>query len=341
MKSTWLVGALVFGIFGIGSAAGADDVFKGKQVTVAFSAGAGGSMDHYTRLLSRHLGRHLPGNPTVIVKSVPGAGSAVLATQMTSSAPKDGTFIGHINRALLLAPMLIKPFPFDLLNFPMLGSMNRDTIVLIVSNRSKVQTFEDAKRLPLVLAAEGVDTDGVVFPRLMNRFLGTKFQPVPGYSGDAAMMLAVERGEADGRGGVPWGAVKVSGARQLKDGSLKVILQMTNQRSRELPDVPMLLDHITDVSQRHVLELLFSSQEMGRPFVLPPGVPEERVALLRKAFVDTMNDPVFLEDAKKTGLDTDPMNGRDMQALMKRLYATPPETVELAKRVLREAVESR
>jgi hypothetical protein len=176
---------------------------------------------------------------------------------------------------------------------------------------------------------------------LINDFIGTKFRVVSGYPGDAGMMLAIERAEVEGRGGVPWSAIKASSAQKLADGKIKVILQMALKPNPELPGVPSLLDLVQSDVHKQVLELLFARSEMGRPFVLPPGVPAERVAMLRKAFLDTTKDPEFLAEAKKLGFEIDVVSGEDMQKLMQELYSKPKEVYDEAKRAIKAAVEKR
>ena len=206
----------------------------------------GGANDAYARLLARHMGRHIPGNPTVVAQNVVGAGSLVLANQLFTSARRDGTVFGQLQRTLLLDPLLVnKPFIIKPLEFNWLGSLNRETNVLIVAANTPVKTLDDAKVHEIVMAAEGVETDGVVYPRLVNKFLGTKFRVVPGYDGDANMMLAIDRGEAQGRGGVPWSALKLTSADRLKRGSIRVISQLGMKKHAELAHVPMLLDAVT------------------------------------------------------------------------------------------------
>ena len=207
--------------------AASDDFFKDKQITLMTGSNPGGVNEAYARLLARHLPKHIPGNPTIIVQSVPGAGGAVLANRLAEKSPRDGTAIGQVQRTLLLDPLLLdKTFAFNPIEFNWLGSLNRETNVLIVSGDSKVKSIEDAKKIEAVLAAGGADTEGVIYPMLINEFLGTKFRVVSGYPGDAGMMLAIERSEVEGRGGVPWSAIKASSAQKLADGKIKVILQM-------------------------------------------------------------------------------------------------------------------
>ncbi|MEA2986933.1 MAG: hypothetical protein QOD94_3187 [Alphaproteobacteria bacterium] len=336
-----LLMAIGCAVLGSGPAA-ADDFFKGKQLTLMTGSNPGGVNEAYARLLARHLPKHIPGSPTIIVQSVPGAGGAVLANRLAEKSPRDGTAIGQVQRTLLLDPLLLdKTFAFNPIDFNWLGSLNRETNVLIVSGDSKVKSIEDAKKTEAVLAAGGAETEGVIYPMLINDFLGTKFRVVSGYPGDAGMMLAIERGEVEGRGGVPWSAIKASSAQKLSDGKIKVILQMALKPNPELASVPSLLDLVKNDVHRQVLELLFARSEMGRPYVLPPGVPAERVAMLRKAFMDTTRDPEFLSEAQRHDFEIDVMDGEEMQKLMQQLYGKPKEVYDEAKRAIKAAVEKR
>jgi tripartite-type tricarboxylate transporter receptor subunit TctC len=324
--------------------ASADDFFKGKQITMMTGSNPGGVNEAYARLLGRHMTKHIPGNPTVIFQSVPGAGGAVLANRLAEKAPRDGTVIGQVQRTLLLDPLLLdKEFNFNPIEFNWLGSLNRETNILIVAGDSQVKSLEDAKKFEAVLAAGGADTEGVIYPMLINQFLGTKFKVVSGYQGDAGMMLAIERKEVEGRGGVPWSAIKATSAEKLADGRVKVILQMALTPNPELTkaNVPSLLDLVHNDVHKQILELLFARSEMGRPFVLPPGVPPERVATLRKAFMDTTKDPEFLAEAEKLKFEIDVMSGEEMQKLMQQLYAKPKGVYDEAKRAIKQAVEKR
>jgi tripartite-type tricarboxylate transporter receptor subunit TctC len=318
------------------------DFFRGKQITMQIGSAAGGANDAYARLLARHMGRHIPGNPKVVAQNVVGAGSLVLANQLFATPRRDGTVFGQLQRTLLLDPLLLdKQFIIKPLEFNWLGSLNRETNVFIVAANSPVKTLEDAKTHEIIMAAEGVETDGVVYPRLINKFLGTKFRVVSGYDGDANMMLAIDRGEAQGRGGVPWSALKVTSAERLKAGSIRVIAQLGMRKHAELPAVPMMLDAVTRDLDRKVLETLFARQDMGRPFVLPPGVPAERIETLRAAFAATTRDPEFRKEASKLNFEIDLMDGKEMQTLMTTLYATPKDTIDQIRQVLQEAMGKR
>lgn len=339
MRALALIASAGVALCAMASASPAQDFFKGKTINMMSSSNVGGANDAYTRLLARHMGRLIAGKPSIIVQNLPGAGGITLANQLYLTAPRDGTVIGNLQRTLLLDPLLLdKSFVFKPLEMNWLGSLNRETNLLILAGNSRVKTLDDARNVEAVLAAaQGGETDGVMYPRLMNRFLGTKFKVVTGYSGDAGMMLAIERGEVEGRGGVPWSAIKLSSAEKLKSGQIRILVQLGLAKSAELPDVPMLLDHIKDPIGRQTFEVLFARQDMGRPFVMPQGIPDDRVKMLRTAFVETTRDPEFIKEAEKAKFDLDVMSGEEMQELMKKLYSLPKETVEAVKKVIKEA----
>ena len=323
----------------IAGAANADDFYNGKQVTIIVGSGAGSVNDAYARLLARHLRRHIPGAPNVIIQNLPGASGVTATAQLYNNRPRDGTVIAAIQRTILLEPLLIeRNYPYDIMQLNWLGSLNRESNVLIVSGASKLKSFDDALKMEAILAAAAPDSDGVLYPKLMNAFLGTKFKVVPGYEGDAKMMLSIERGETEGRGGVPLGALKLSSADKLRDGRIKILLQLGLQRNAEIPDVPNLLEKVTNPSQRQLLELLFARQEMGRPVVAPPGLPASRVELLRKSLSDTAKDPAYLEDAARMKFEVDFLAGAEMQQMLANIFALPKPVIEESKRLIAEAL---
>ena len=340
-KTISRVGVLIFSSL-ISGAAFADDFYKGRQVTFMVGSGAGSVNDAYARLLARHLRRHIPGDPNIIVQAVPGASGVTAAAQLYNNRPRDGSVISLVQRTLLLEPLLSdRTHPYDMLQFNWLGSLNRETNVLIVSQESKVKTLEDAKKNEAVLAAAAPDSDGVLYPKLMNMFLGTKFKVVAGYDGDSKMMLSIERGETEGRGGVPLGALKVSSADKLRDGRIKILLQLGLRRDPEISEIPNLLELVSDPTQKQLLELLFARQEMGRPLLAPPGVPAERVALLRNSIKAATSDPEYLADAARMKFEVDYLPGEKAQEMLERLYSMPKPMIEQSKRLIAEALASK
>ena len=337
------VGAALVLWAGVNSAPSvADEFYKGQNLTLMVGSGAGSVNDAYARLLARHLRKHIPGLSNTVVQNVPGASGVTATAQLYNNRPRDGSVIAVVQRTLLLDPLLRdRSYPYDILKLNWLGSLNRESNVLIVSGESKIKTFDDALTTEAILAAAAPDSDGVLYPKLMNLFLGTKFKVVSGYDGDAKMMLSIERGETEGRGGVPLGALKVSSADKLRDGRIRILIQLGLQRNPEIKEIPNLLERITQPAHRQVLEILFARQEMGRPVVAPPGVPEMRMALLHKAMEATARDPEYLADADRMKLEIDFLSGNEMQEMLKRLYALPKSTINESKRLIAEALSSK
>ncbi len=323
------------GMAALVSPAAAQTSFKDKSITMIVGASVGGSNDLYARLLARHMGRHLDGNPGFVVKNMAGAGGAAAASTLYANAPKDGTTIAAVTRVTTLDPLLSsQKFPFDPLKFNWLGSLNKETNLIVVSDKAPVKTFEEVFSKEVIVAAAGATTDGVIYPRLINNLLGAKFKIVSGYAGSEEMILAVERGEVHGRGGVPWTTIKGSHADLLKSGKFIIIVQLALNKDPELPNVPLLMDYVKDDSHRKVFELLFARQEMGRPFLAPPDLPDAVVKQLRAAFNAAAADPQLLAEAAKQKLDIQVVTGEEMQAMLVRLYATPQAIVDIARKEL-------
>jgi tripartite-type tricarboxylate transporter receptor subunit TctC len=307
--------------------------YKDKTISMIVGAAVGGGNDVYARLLARHMGRHLEGNPNIVAHNIPGAGGNAAAATLFTNAPRDGTTIGALTRVTTLDPLLMdQNHPFDPLKFNWLGSLNRETNLLIVSTAAPVKTFDDVFKTEMIVAAAGATTDGVIYPRLINNLLGGKLKIVSGYAGSDEMMLAIERGEVHGRGGVPWSTIKVNHGDLLEQKKIAILVQLALARDPDLPDVPMLMDYVKNDTHRRIFELLFARQDMGRPFVAPPGVPDEIVRALRTAFNESTEDPILLAEAQRLKLDVQLLTGEEMQALLARLYATPPEIVDIVKK---------
>jgi tripartite-type tricarboxylate transporter receptor subunit TctC len=316
-----------------------EDFYKGKSIRMIVGASAGGGNDIYARLLARHMGRHVPGKSGFIVQNMPGAGSLIAANMLYNKAPRDGSVIGALTRVLPLDPLIgdAAKAQFDSLKFNWLGSLNKDTNIIVAWHTAPVKSVDDIFKTEMLVAAAGANTDGVVYPKIINKLMGGKFRIVAGYPGSGDMMLAMERGEVHGRGGVPVGTILGNHSDWLKAGKIKIIVQLALKKDPVLPDVPLLLDMVKDADTRSVFELLFSRQEMGRPYVIPPAVPADRVAALRAAFVATGKDKAFTGEAAKLKLPLDVISGEEVAALIAKAYATPAKTIELTKSLLGDA----
>jgi tripartite-type tricarboxylate transporter receptor subunit TctC len=321
--------------------AAADEVakfYEGKQVRVLIGAEAGGPYDSYGRLLGRHLGRHIPGSPTVIVQNMAGATGVIAANYIYNRAPHDGTVVGSLTNMI----PLIKVFgevdsQFDPARFNWIGNIAREIYTVSVRSASPVQTLDDAKRMKVTMGATAPSAMSSLFPRIFNRVAGTLFQIVSGYAGLAAVEMAIERGEVDGFAGDSWhnGHGQGMSFNWYRDGTLRTIALVGLKRPPEFAGVPLLIDLAQDPETRQLVELFSSPAEVSKPVVMGPDVPAERVAAMRQAFDATMADPAFLADASKLSLAIEPVAGDQLTATVKRLMAVPDAVARRAREAVR------
>lgn len=312
----------------------AEDFYKGRTVRLVVGSGAGGGYDTFSRLLAAHWANNIPGTPTIIVTNMAGAGSLLAANYLANVAERDGTAVGGLNPGLVdtavLFPQKAKHDPRQL-NW--IGSMLRETQVSTAASSSGISKLDDVFKKELIVAASGGASE--IYPKLLNGLLGTKFKIVSGYKGTHEGFLAVERGEAQGVAGITLASVRNTQGALLRDGKIKIIAQFGLQRHADLPDVPLVIDYAKTPEDKAALQLMLARQEFGRPFAAPPGLPAERVALLRSTFDKTMADQAFLEDAKKRQLEIEPIGGERIQELIKAIYETPSATVERVRAILK------
>jgi len=302
-----------------------------KPVELYIGYSVGGGYDVYARLVARHMGRHLPGNPVIVPKNMEGAGSLRLANWLYKAAARDGSVIGTIGRGIAFDPLLGgQGAQFSATQFAWLGSANDEVSVCVAWGRAKVARFEDAFSKELIVGGTGATADTDLFPRVINNVLGTKFRVVTGYPGGNDITLAMQRGEVDGRCGWSWSSIKTNHPHWVKDGTINLLVQLSLDKHADLPQVPLIMDFIKSEEQKAILRLVFARQVMGRPFLAPPGVPAERVAALRKAFMATLQDPQFLAEAEKLKLEITPVSGEAVQDLVAEIYRTPGEVLKKA-----------
>ena len=308
----------------------ASDFWRGKSIDVYVGFSVGGGYDVYARLLSRHMGRHLPGAPSIVVKTMEGAGSVRLANFLHAVAPKDGTAFGTFARGVPLDPLFGNPGPQfrDGTGFTYIGSANSEVSVCGALPSAGVRTFVDLLTKELVIGGFGAGTESEQHPKLLNAVLGTRFRLVRGYPGGNDVTLAMDRGEVQGRCGWSWTTIKGSEQmRQVRDGSLLVLVQNSVDRHPDLPDTPLIMDLAKTEAQKQMLRLVLAPQKMGRPFMAPPGIPADRLKALRDAFAATMTDPAFLEEASRMQLEISPITGREMEAIVEDAYKVPGDLV--------------
>jgi tripartite-type tricarboxylate transporter receptor subunit TctC len=318
-------------------AQGTADFYKGRNLDLMIGYSVGGGYDVYARMIARHLGRHIPAEPTVVPKNMEGAGSLRLANWLYNVAAKDGGVLATIGRGTGFDPLLgHKAAQFDGTKFNWIGSANDEVSVCVAwTARAKVKKFDDLVKTELTVGGTGSAADTDQFPRILNGVLGTRMKIITGYPGGNDVNLAMERGEVDGRCGWSWSSVKSTRASWLADKKITILMQLSLSKHPDLPDVPLVTDLATTEEQRQILRLIFARQVMGRPYLAPPGVPADRVAALRSAFMGTMADREFLAETEKAQLEITPVSGEAVQKLVGEVYQTPPEIAKRAADLLK------
>jgi tripartite-type tricarboxylate transporter receptor subunit TctC len=309
----------------------AADFYKGKQIDLYIGYSTGGGYDVYARLLARHLAKHIPGNPVIVPKNMEGAGSLRLANWLYRVAPKDGTAFGTLGRGIPFDPLMGgKGAQFKATEFGWIGSANDEVSLCVAWGKTGITRFEDLYSREMIVGGTGATADTDLFPKVVNGVFGTKMRVISGYPGGNDITLAMQRGEVQGRCGWSWSSIKATHQDWVKDGTLKLLVQLSLEKHPDLPNVPLIMDLVRTGEQRAVLRLVFARQVIGRPYLAPPGVPAARLALLRKAFMDTMNDPDFLAEAEKLKLEVTPVPGEKVEQLVAEIYRTPPDIVSKA-----------
>lgn len=325
------------------SPAQAADFYAGKQVKIIIGLGAGSTYDAYARTLARHMGRYVPGKPEFLNVNMPGAGSLKAYNYIYNVAKKDGTEFGTGHRFVPIMPLFkIKGANFDGTKFSYIGSANKEVGVTIAWHSSDVKTFDDLKHKVLVVGTTGRGAQLTNFTSVLKTALGAKFKVVSGYKTTREIDLALERGEIQGRAGVSYNSITNAQPDWITGKKVTFLIQMGLSKHPDLPNVPNILDMVTEKIDREAIELLLAPSEMGRPFVAPPGIPADRLAQLRGSFDKAMKDAAFLADAKKQQMEINPMTGGEVEALMKRIYSTAsPETVARAMALTADGVKKK
>ena len=313
------------------------EFYKGKTIDLYVGVSVGGGYDLYARMLARHIGKHIPGNPTILPKNMEGGGGMRLANWLYNVGPRDGTAIGAVARAMAFEPLLgNKGAQYDGRRFNYIGSANDEVSVCVAWHTSGVRTFEDAQKTQLVVGSVGIADDTYQYPALLNNMFGAEFKMVPGYPGGNDINLAMERGEVQGRCSIPWSTVKATRRFWIDENKVSLLMQYSLGKHADLPNVPLVMDLARTDEQRAILKLIFGRQVMGRPFVSPPDVPKDRVAVLRKAFMETMADKEFLAEAEKAKFEVTPVSGEKVENLVLEVYRnTTPELAEKAGAAMR------
>jgi tripartite-type tricarboxylate transporter receptor subunit TctC len=306
------------------------DFYRGKSISMLIGYSAGGGYDLYARMVSRYMGKHVPGAPQIVPQNMPGAGSLKVVNYLYQVAPRDGTAIGTFGRSLPLYPLLIAPADFDGTKLGYLGSVATDVSLCISWHQSPIQSWKDVVSKEYRAGGEGRGSEPDVFATVLQKVFDTRTRLITGYPGTAEMTLAMQRGELDGLCGISYSTLQGIHNDWLQSGQVKIIVQSAEKKHRALPDVPLITELTNDPKKRAILDLIVAPQEMARPFAAPPGLPPERLQALRDAFDATMKDPEFLADMKKSKLDVDPVDGKTIQALVTKLWASPKDVIEAA-----------
>jgi tripartite-type tricarboxylate transporter receptor subunit TctC len=314
------------------------DFYKGKNIRLIISGESGGTYDTDGRLVARHIGKHIPGNPSVQPENMLGASGRVAANYLYNAAPKDGTVIAILQQSVPLGQALGESgIQYDSARFNWIGSPVRPDETLVVWHTTGVKTIEDAKKKEVIIGATSPTGMNYLYPKLANELLGTRFKIVTGYPGGTPIMLALERGEVEGRGSNPWSDWKTRKPDWVRDKKIIPLMQMSLFKHPDLPDVPLMVDLAPNATARSVFELVTITGELGRPFLASPGVPAERVKALRDAFDATMKDPEFLAEAEKAKKDIHPIHWDEMDKLVKRVLDAPQEAKDILKAALKPA----
>jgi tripartite-type tricarboxylate transporter receptor subunit TctC len=312
--------------------------FRGKQINVIVGSSAGGGYDIYARLVARHLAKYIPGNPTIVVSNMPGAASNTAAAHLYTVAPKDGTAIGALQTAAVLDPLFgdTARAKHDASKFVYLGSATIDYYVCIARTDAPVKSFKDVLTQELIIGASQPGTSTRDFPALLNNATGAKLRIVSGYPGTREITLAIDKGEVQGLCGFSWSSLSAQRPDWLKSGFIRVLVQEHEKGHPTLNKmgVPLAVDFAKGPGSRRIMELIYSQEIFGRPYMLPPGVPPERVMELRQAFMAALRDPDMVVEAQRIGLDLEPITGEELQALAEKIYATPAPIIEQAKQAV-------
>ena len=307
------------------------EFYAGKTIDVHIGFSPGGAYDIYARHLARFMGNHLPGHPQLIPRNRAGAGGLALANFLYNVAPRDGTAFGTFSRGLMTEPLLGTGALFDAAKFFWLGSVAAETSMCAAWSTSPVTSWDDMMHKEFVVGGTGSGADTDIFAPMLKNIFGAKVKLISGYPGGRELNVAMERGEIEGRCGWSWSAIKSTSMSWVTDRKIRMLVQLGLSRNPELPNVPWVMDFAINERDHQILKLILARLFVAWPFVAPPGIPEDRKTALRQAFDDTLRDPGFLAEAKRSGLDVNPVGGSEIDELITELYRIPREVVDAAR----------
>jgi tripartite-type tricarboxylate transporter receptor subunit TctC len=327
--------ALSVAIPGVARAAD-EDMFKGKTITVYIGFSPGGTYDLFGRMVTRYMAKHIPGQPNMVASNMPGAGSFTASNWLYRIAPKDGTALGTVSQTIAIDDALkSKGVQFKAAEFNWIGRVTSNVEVQVVSTRTEGQTVEGAKKVVVPTASTGPGSPSDTYPKLMNEVAGTKFKIIRGFPGSTDGLLAVERGETDAAL-TSWNTMKSTRMNWLTEKKAVIFVQYVTKRSAELKDAPTLVELASNDADRKLLSFAVSSAEIGRSILGPPGMPADRVAVLRKAFDAAMKDPELLAEIQKSNLDFEPLDGASLAKIVAEAASADPSVVSRMQKIMEE-----
>jgi tripartite-type tricarboxylate transporter receptor subunit TctC len=335
-----IIGASVLGLFALATLApmpagaqSVEDFYRGRTITLAIGFSVGGGYDLYARLLARHLGKHIPGQPGILAQNREGAGSQRALLYLYNAAPKDGSVIGTFSRSMAVAP-LIAGAPFDARKFSWLGSISSDVSVCMTWHTSPIVTFDDMLAKPFTMGGLGSQADPDIMSMMLRNVFGARLKLVSGYPGTNDVTLAMERGEVNGICGISWSTAKARHMDWIKSRQVNMPLQLGLRKEPDIPQIPAVTDLVKDDEQKQMVRLILAGQAMARPYAAPPGIPVDRRRALVAAFEATMKDPEFLADAQMQQADVSPVTAGEIDRLLAEVYATPRPIVARAAKAI-------
>ena len=312
-----------------------DDFYRGKTINFIVSSAAGGSYDLMSRTVASYLPRYIPGQPTIVVRNQPGAGGIAAANQLYSNSARDGTVMGGLQGNVPFEPMLgVKEATFDARQFIWLGTPSTETCVLTAWSEAGVNSIEDLRKTQITVASTGVNSNPSVSARLLGEIFGTRMRPIVGYTGLANAMLAMEKREVDGHACILWAAIQALRPQWVREKQARFLLQWGPIKEKGLPDTPFAMDLISNPQDKLLLEAASAPLALGRPYLLPPGVPADRVKAMQDSMMKVFTDPEFLADTARLQLEVNaPRSGDEVRQLIDRVYGMPTDVIDRLKRV--------
>ncbi len=341
MRSVWLMMLAACAACRPASAETVEEFYRDRTITLLIGYGPGGGYDQYARLLARHMSQFIPGKPQIQPKNLPGAGSMNAINSAYNVGPRDGKMMATFGPEVAFEPLRNgEGVKFDTLKFNWIGSMNRQVSIAVMTKASGIRDILDARTKTVSVGASGAGSQSSLNPFVYNAFLGTRFKVVTGYPGTKEITMAVERGELDGIAGWSWDSLKLERPGWASNPDVHVVMQVSDRRHREIPDVPNMYDYVASPDDRSTMGVIFGHQLLGRPFMVAPGVPPERVKALQQAFDKTLRDPAFLKDAETMRLEIDSVTGDEIDRHVKKIFGLPKSLIEKAEHTIKAATKS-